>query len=79
MPRSHARIEKTSERGVTWVTQSCGCRDVRREVGLDIHPQLAAMDVVRPWVDDEDPVVAETAQWAVSHLKRAWPAAPVGC
>jgi hypothetical protein len=27
-----------------------------------------AMDLVRPWVDDDDAVVAETAQWAVSVL-----------
>jgi HEAT repeat protein len=29
-----------------------------------------AMDLVRPWVDDDDAVVAETAQWAVSVLSR---------
>ena len=29
-----------------------------------------AMDLVRPWVDDDDAVVAETAQWAVAVLSR---------
>jgi hypothetical protein len=28
-----------------------------------------AMDLVRPWIDDDDPIVAETAQWAVSVLR----------
>jgi hypothetical protein len=28
---------------------------------------VAAVDLVRPWLDDGDPVVAETARWVVSR------------
>jgi hypothetical protein len=32
----------------------------------------ASVDLARPWVDDADPVVAETARWAVGPGRRFW-------
>ena len=37
----------------------------------------AAVDLVHPWVDDGDPVVAETARWAVGPARRLWDHGPV--
>ena len=37
----------------------------------------AAADLVQPWVDDGDPVVAETARWAVGPARRLWDHGPV--
>ena len=37
----------------------------------------AAVDPVHPWVDDGDPVVAETARWAVGPARRLWDHGPV--
>ena len=34
----------------------------------------SAADLVRPWVDDTDPVVAETARWAVRDRRGTLPA-----
>jgi hypothetical protein len=36
-----------------------------------------ADELVRPWVDDSDPVVAETARWAIGDRRRLWDHGPV--
>jgi hypothetical protein len=37
----------------------------------------ASVDLARPWVDDGNPVVAETARWAVGPARRLWDHGPV--
>ena len=37
----------------------------------------SADELVRPWVDDSDPVVAETARWAIGDRRRLWDHGPV--